>query len=188
MSGFTWVDGVVFAVLLLSGVLGNLRGMLRELLTIVVWIAAIIISYIFAPSLQPMVPSLPFIGPYLEGSCELSMLMASIVIFTISLAVLSLFTPLLSSLFKNTFMDGIDRALGLLFGLFRGLAIVIAALFIYSVVLPSQGVAAVDESASYGFLGSVIDNISERNPETLLNWVTNRYEGVIGVCKEGQSA
>ncbi len=189
MDTVTWVDGVVLGICLLSAFLGMARGMVREVMTILAWIAALFVAFLFAPMLQPMVTEIPYIGTYLEGSCELSMILSYIVVFAISLAIISLFSPLLSTFIRGTSFDKIDRALGFIFGFARGLAIVIAGLYVYSIALPSQGFAEVDNSKSNELFGSVVANISQNDTAQMLGWVTYRYDNIIGACQDtGTSA
>lgn len=187
MDTVTWVDGVVLGICLVSAFLGMARGMVREIMTILAWIAALFVAFFFAPALQPLVTELPYVGTYLEGSCELSMILSYIVVFTISLAVISLFSPLLSTFIRGTSLDKIDRALGFIFGFARGLAIVIAGLYVYTIALPSQGFPEVDNSKSNALLGSVVSNVSENDTAAMLGWVTYRYENIIGACEGGGS-
>ena len=76
MDGFTIVDGVVAGVIVVSAILAYSRGLVRELMAIVGWVAAAILAYIFAPQAEPLVKELPYVGEFLRGSCELSVIAA----------------------------------------------------------------------------------------------------------------
>ena len=52
MDGFTLVDGVVAAVILLSAILAYSRGFVREALAIAGWIGAAVLAFMFAAAAQ----------------------------------------------------------------------------------------------------------------------------------------
>ncbi len=49
MEGFTIVDGVVALVIILSALLAYGRGLVREAMAILGWVAAAILAFLFAP-------------------------------------------------------------------------------------------------------------------------------------------
>ena len=51
MDGFTIFDGVVGGVIVISAILAYARGLVREIMSIVGWIAAAILAFLFAPLL-----------------------------------------------------------------------------------------------------------------------------------------
>ncbi|MEL7100734.1 MAG: CvpA family protein, partial [Pseudomonadota bacterium] len=61
MEGFTIIDGVVAAVIILSALLAYGRGFVREAMAIAGWIAAAIIAFLFAPQVEPLVREIPVI-------------------------------------------------------------------------------------------------------------------------------
>ena len=76
MEGFTAIDAVVAVVIVLSALLAYSRGLVREVMAILGWIAAAILAFVFAPQVQPLVKELPVIGDFLSDSCELSIIAA----------------------------------------------------------------------------------------------------------------
>ncbi len=182
MDGFTIIDGVVAAVVILSALLAFSRGFVRESMAIAGWVAAAIMATLFAPLMVPLVKEIPFIGDFLADSCELSMIASFAVIFAVALVVVSLFTPLLSSLMRNAYLVRIDQGMGFLFGVARGLLLVAVAFFVYNVALTSQSLEALDNSRSALIFGDLTVKIEERNPEQALGWITNQYEQLVGHC------
>ena len=120
MEGFTLIDAIVAGVILLSAILAYSRGLVREGMSIVSWIGATVIAFIFAASGQPLVKKLPVVGKFLTDSCELSIVTAFALIFVLALIIASLFSPFLSSAIHRTVLGGIDHGLGFLFGAVRG--------------------------------------------------------------------
>ncbi len=65
MEGFTIIDGVVALVIVLSALLAYGRGLVREFMAIVGWIAAAILAFLFAPQVEPLVSEIPVVGEFL---------------------------------------------------------------------------------------------------------------------------
>ena len=153
MEGFTIIDGVVALVIVLSALLAYGRGLVREFMAIVGWIAAAILAFLFAPQVEPLVSEIPVVGEFLADSCELSIIGAFAIVFAIALIVVSLFTPLFSSLVQRSVLGGLDQGLGFLFGVARGILLVAIAFFVYDTVITGQTFTMVDESRSAQVFG-----------------------------------
>ncbi|MDC0868059.1 CvpA family protein [Paracoccaceae bacterium] len=183
MDTFNIVDGGILAIILLSAVLAYSRGLLRELMAIAGWVAAAVLGFIFAPQLLPLVKEIPAIGPILADSCELSIIVSFVTIFAVFLVVLSLFTPLLSSAIDKTAIGRLDRGLGLLFGLLRGVALIAITFFAYRTVFNTESYAIIEASLSAQLFSDLATAITERNPERALGWITLQYEQLVLVCE-----
>ena len=183
MEGFTIVDGVVGVVILLSALLAYSRGLVRETMAILGWVAAAIVAFLFADQLQPLVKEIPVIGEFLADSCELAVIASFAAIFTLALVVVSLFTPLFSSLIQRSALGGLDQALGFLFGVARGILLVAIAFFVYEVVITSQDIPMINDSRSAAVFAQFTDQIEEQNPEQALGWITAQYEQLVSVCE-----
>lgn len=182
MEGFTVIDGVVALVIILSALLAYGRGFVREMMAIVGWIVAAILAFLFAPRVEPLVRELPVVGEFLADSCELSVIGAFALVFAAALIVVSLFTPLFSSLVQRSALGGVDQGLGFLFGVARGILLVAIAFFVYEVVIPDQEITVVDDSRSAVVFERFTSQIEEQNPEAALGWITTRYEELVGTC------
>lgn len=183
MEAFTVIDAIVAAVIVLSALLAFSRGFVREAMAIAGWIAAAIVAFVFAPQAEPLVREIPVLGDFLGDSCEISMIAAFAGVFAISLVVVSLFTPLFSSLVQRSALGGIDQGLGFLFGALRGIVLVAVAFFVYQAVMPSQEIAAIDDSRSAAAFTALSDRIAERDPEQALGWLTSQYEQLMSACE-----
>ncbi len=182
MEGFTIVDGIVAVVIILSAILAYSRGFVREAMAIAGWVAAAIVAFIFAPQVAPMVKEVPVINQLVGNSCELSMIAAFAGVFALTLIVVSIFTPLFSSLVQRSALGGVDQGLGFLFGVLRGMILVAIAFFIYDRVITSAPVPMVDDSRSKAIFATMIDKIEERKPEQAMGWITAQYEQLVGQC------
>ena len=182
MDGFTIIDGVVELVIVLSALLAYGRGLVRELMAIVGWIAAAVLAYLFAPKVEPLVRELPVVGEFLADSCELSIIGAFALVFAVALIVVSLFTPLFSSLVQRSVLGGLDQGLGFVFGVGRGIVLVAIAFFVYKTVIPDQQFTMVDDSRSATVFSKFTGQIEDQNPEDALGWITTHYEELVGSC------
>ncbi|MEC8581780.1 MAG: CvpA family protein [Pseudomonadota bacterium] len=183
MEGFTAVDAVVAVVIVLSALLAYSRGLVRESLAILGWIAAAFLAFLFAPQVQPIVKELPVVGEFLSDSCELSIIAAFATVFAAALIVVSLFTPVFSSLVQRSVLGGLDQGLGFLFGVARGILLVAIAFFVYETVITSQDIAMIEDSRSAAVFSQFTDKIEEQNPDQALGWITTQYEQLVGVCE-----
>lgn len=182
MEGFTIIDGVVALVIVLSALLAYGRGFVRELMAIVGWIAAAVLAFLFAPRVEPLVREIPFVGEFLADSCELSIIGAFAIVLAITLIVVSLFTPLFSSLVQRSVLGGLDQGLGFLFGVARGILLVAIAFFVYSTVITGSEITMVDDSRSAKVFGQFTGQIENKDPEQAMGWIQGRYEELVGNC------
>ena len=148
MQGFTVIDGVVAVVVIVSALLAYSRGLSRELLAIVGWLVAGVAAFVFAPTVEPLIGQAPYIGDFLGGSCELSIIVAFAAVFALALLIMSVFTPLFSGVVQRSALGGLDRALGFLFGVARGILLVAVALIVYERAALGDGITVVDRSRS----------------------------------------
>ncbi len=182
MEAFTLVDGIVAAVILVSAILAYSRGFVREGMSILGWIAAAILAYMFAPKAVPLIKEVPVLKDFIADSCELSMIAAFAGVFALALVVVSIFTPLFSSAVQRSALGGIDQALGFIFGVARGLLLVAIALVVYDRVVTTDSFAMVDDSRTAKIFARTQDKINEQIPEDAPGWIVQRYEALVGSC------
>lgn len=114
------IDIGVVLVLVISGVLAYARGLVHEVLSVGGWIGAVFATIFFYPVIQPLARQ--FIP--VDLAADLS---AGVVIFIVTLVILSLATRALSSRVKESALNVLDRSLGFLFGLARGALLICVA-------------------------------------------------------------
>ena len=182
MDGFTLIDGIVAAVIVLSAILAYSRGLVREAMAIAGWIGAAVLAYVFAPQAEPLIKELPVVGAFLAESCELSIIAAFAAVFALGLVVMSLFTPLFSSAVQRSVLGGLDQALGFLFGVVRGVLLVAVAFIVYDRAVASDTVPMVDNSRSAKVFASFQDSLNKTVPEDAPSWIVARYEELTGTC------
>jgi membrane protein required for colicin V production len=182
LEGFTVVDSGVAILIVVSALLAYSRGIVREVMAISGWVAAAVLAFVFANAAQPLVRQIPYLGDMLGDSCELLILASFAIVFAISLLIVSLFTPLFSSLVQKSILGGFDQMLGFLFGVGRGIVLVAVAFFIYFTVMPSQNITSLETSRSAEIFERYVDDVQNQNPEAALVWVRTQYDQLVAGC------
>ncbi len=108
----TWFDYAVFAIVGLSVLLAVYRGVVREIAALAGWVAAFVLSGMFAQDLAQWLS--------VALSPMLKTVIAYLVIFVGVLLLAGLCGALLAKLFRVAGLGLADRAVGALFGLVRG--------------------------------------------------------------------
>lgn len=188
MDGFTIIDAVVIFIVVVSALLAYSRGFVREAMSILGWIAAAILAFLFAAQAEPLIRELPYVGEFLTGSCELSIIAAFAAVFALALVVVSLFTPMFSGVVRRSALGGLDQGIGFLFGALRGIILVAIAFIVYDRVAVEQTLPMVDQSRSASIFAQTQQTIEEQIPTNVPGWITNRYEELVGSCIPGTSS
>jgi membrane protein required for colicin V production len=182
MQSFTLVDGVVLAVIVLSAILAYARGLVRESLSIVGWIVAAFAGFAFAPTVEPLIREIPVLRDVLGTSCELGILAGFAVVFVIALVIISLITPFIAGAVQNSALGPVDQGLGFLFGVVRGVLLVVIALVVYNRVFGGTGVPQVDDSHSVAVFAGLQERIAAMLPEDAPQWIAARYGALMSSC------
>ena len=125
------VDIAILAVLLLSALAAFSRGFVREVLAVASWIAAIFaVVYL-------LVPLRPFLRQYIAYNLAADIITGA-VIFVVALAICATLSSYLSRNIRSGALGAIDRSLGLLFGLARGVVLVCLAYMLMAWVMPVE--------------------------------------------------
>ena len=127
----TLLDVILLIVMLVSGLLAMIRGFMREILSIGAWgIAALVTLYSYSRVL-------PIAKQYI--SSDMVAAGASVAgVFLITLLIVSVITVRISDLVLDSRVGALDRTLGFLFGLGRGLIIVVVAFLFFAWLVPDR--------------------------------------------------
>jgi len=127
----TILDLALLAVMLVSGLLAMVRGFMREILSIGAWgIAALVTLYSYSKVL-----------PIAQGYISSNMVATAVTvgaIFLITLLIVSIITVRISDMILDSRVGALDRTLGFLFGLGRGLIIVVVAFLFFAWLVPER--------------------------------------------------
>jgi membrane protein required for colicin V production len=115
-----FIDIAVLVVIGFSALIAVSRGFIKELLSILGWIGAVVATILLFPYARPVVRT--YIAEPL-----LADIAAGVGIFVITIVLCGILNQMISSRIRGGSMGAVDRTLGLVFGLARGAAIVCAA-------------------------------------------------------------
>jgi len=143
-----WLDGIILGILALSVLIGLMRGLVAEVLSLVTWIAAFWVAAVFGPDVAAL----------FEHSISLPMARIGLgyAICFFGILLLGMLVRFAARrLIWSTGLTGMDRLLGVLFGFVRGALVVTILVFLVgltavtrepwwqqSVLLPQFQVAA----------------------------------------------
>ena len=127
----TLLDIILIGVMLVSALLAMIRGFMREILSIAAWvIAAVVTLYAYSKLL-------PFAKSYFNND----IVAAAVVVggtFLGTLLIVSIVTVRFSDMVLDSRVGALDRTMGFLFGLARGLIIVVVAFLFFAWLVPDR--------------------------------------------------
>jgi membrane protein required for colicin V production len=128
----TLFDYLVLFVLIASVVISTLRGLVKEILSLLGWVVAFVLANAYGAELAPMLPSM------IPGETA-RLIVAFIVLFLGVRILMGLLSLAIGALITATGLSLADRGLGGLFGLARGIVIVLAAVILCGMTsIPQQ--------------------------------------------------
>jgi membrane protein required for colicin V production len=128
----TIFDYLVLFVLISSVVISTLRGLVKEILSLLGWVVAFVVANVYGAQLAPLLPEL------IPGATA-RLIVAFIALFLGVRILMGLLTLAVGALVEATGLSLADRGLGGLFGLARGIVIVLAAVILCGMTsIPQQ--------------------------------------------------
>ena len=115
MSG---ADGIIVAVVGLSTAIGLVRGLAREVMSVIVWVTAVVAALLLG---EP-------VARVLEIGAGFGTAAGFAIVFVAVLIAGAIVQRMLAKLVRSTGIGGTDRMLGSLFGALRGGLVVLVAL------------------------------------------------------------
>ncbi len=127
----TWVDLAALGVVAVSALLAFGRGFVREALGIGAWVGAAVLAIHYfdlaRPRVREWIPDISIADP-----------IAFALVFLVGLIVFSLIAGTLARLVRASLLGGLDRTLGLVFGIVRGAALLVFAYIVAGMLLPPE--------------------------------------------------
>ena len=124
-----WADWAIIGIFSLSCLIGLIRGFVREALSLVIWVAAVLVAKVFGGQLEILLTD------QIE-SPSVRMMTAYAVLFIATLLLGSILSYLIGALVRATGLSGTDRLLGMVFGAARAFIIVMALLILLPGFIP----------------------------------------------------
>jgi membrane protein required for colicin V production len=156
----SWLDIILVAIMLVSGLLAMVRGFTREVLSIFSWAVAAVAALYLTPKYWQLVQ------PYFPSETAAQVVFGAGV-FVIVLIVVSLVTLRISDRVLDSRVGAFDRTLGFIFGLARGFLLVAIVFVIFSALVKVQP-EWVTNARSYPLLEetqTAIESLIPQNPE-----------------------
>lgn len=125
-------DYLLLFILLSSIIISTMRGLIKEILSLISWIVSLVVANAYGESLAVLLPAL------IPGQM-LRLIISFLALFIGVRLLMSLLMLALDALIKASGLSLADRGLGGLFGLARGCVIVMAAVLICGMTaIPQQ--------------------------------------------------
>ena len=125
-----WVDLALLAVLLISGLIGLSRGFVREVLGLIAWVAASYLAFRMRGQFSAPIGSV--VGK------EFAEPASFVAVFVVALIVFSIVAGVVGKMARGSVLGGVDRTLGFLFGIARGVVLLFAAYAVGGMLVPSD--------------------------------------------------
>jgi membrane protein required for colicin V production len=128
----TIFDYLVLFILIASIVISTLRGLVREIMSLVSWIVAFVVANMYGGDLAPLLPNM------VPGQA-LRLIVAFLILFIGVRLLMGLLMMAVDAAIKASGLSLADRGLGGLFGLARGIVIVLAGVMLAGMTdMPKQ--------------------------------------------------
>ncbi len=142
MSSLNWIDNIILIVFFFSVVAGLMRGLIREVISLLSWVAAFIIAVIFSSKLAATFTSSPDVQSAISNATTsigvnaaqpvsmFSVGVSFIILFVGTLVIGSIINSFMSRAVERQGISFANRLLGSVFGLMRGFIIVMVGIFL----------------------------------------------------------
>ena len=120
-----WIDWLLVLAILLSSVTSFMRGFLREAVALMAWILGAYVAFKYSSHTEIL------LEPYIE-TLEFRYAIVFMTILIIFLIIGALLGLLLSRVVTSIGLSGLDKSLGLIFGVARGLLLVVVFIMVAS--------------------------------------------------------
>lgn len=167
----TFLDLILLVVMLVSAMLAMIRGFMREILSIAAWVIGAVTALYFYARLAP------YVKGYLNVSDTVANVIAAAAVFLVALLVVSIITVRISDMILDSRVGALDRTLGFLFGLARGLFIVVVAFVFFDWLVPAKSQPTwVQNAKSRVVLQSAGDWLKSLLPDDPENTILKRFK------------
>lgn len=154
-----WIDYIIIGVLALSAITGLVRGFLKEVVALSVWIIAGWLAFVYAK------PVAAWLGAYIHDKSA-QVVLAYVVIIVGTILIGGIVNTLLSFMMRHSGLSGTDRLLGVGFGLLRGIFVIALVMVVVRLsALPEQEYRK--QSYLYAYFTPAVDWLYRYVPDLL---------------------
>jgi membrane protein required for colicin V production len=176
------LDLAILGVIALSAVFAFARGFVREALSLVAWAGAAAVAFYGFHDVSAMIGhfvSMPLLPQLIAGAG----------LFLISLIVLTIVTWRIARFVHSTALSPIDRTLGLIFGVARGILLLSIAYLALNIILPREDwPAPIQASKSLPFFAGAAEMLRPMLPEVVRAKVGGAAEEARRTLNQAQEA
>jgi membrane protein required for colicin V production len=168
----SWLDLLLLVIMLVSGVLAMIRGFMREALSLASWALAAIATVLLYERLLP-------IAEANLGSGTGAKVAVILGVFLLTLLIASFITARISDMVLDSRIGALDRTLGFVFGLARGLVIVVVAFYLFAWFVPENKLPeGVRDAKSRQALQSTGKWLQSLLPQDMDNYLSSLFQTV----------
>ncbi len=157
------IDLLVIATFVISIACALYRGLVKELLSISSWIVAALAALYGFTFLRPA------FSPFIENETIVD-LAAAATIALIVLIVLTLVNAQITKSLRKSALSGLDRTLGLFFGVFRAVLLICVVFLVAKIPFSAKQIdAAADKNFTMPYIEKSADMLEKIIPDSLLD-------------------
>jgi membrane protein required for colicin V production len=157
------LDWVFAGVLLASMLLGGWRGFVYEVMSLVAWLTAFVVARWMGPDVAQQLP--------MQGASAMLRQMAGfLIVFVGSLMLGSLLAVLIKKLLAKVGLRPVDRLLGAIFGLARGLLLLLLVTALLQ-LSPAKDSDVWQQSTAVGLASSLLRYLKSALPQELRTYL-----------------
>lgn len=176
----TALDGIIILVTFLSAVLAMARGLSREVLSLISWGLAAFFAYFCYK------PALSFTAKYIHNP-KIAFVLTIVILFIAALAALSVISMKFADIVIDSSIGALDRTLGFLFGIVRGVLILaIAILFLNGLVKPDEQPAWIAQAKSKPLFDNIGNAVWRAVPKSLIDKIDEKTSPAVAVSPPAQ--
>ncbi len=166
------LDIIILIVIAISALIALSRGLMKEVLSIVGWVLGVAAIIYLLPVLTP------FAKMYIENGW-LAGIVTSLFVLILFLVCWTLFTGKLVGKVRGSKLSGLDRMLGLFFGIARAFLLIILFYILVSWMIPEDKQSETLRGSKYfQIAGSFAKPIEELIPESTLELIREKTQQV----------
>jgi len=159
------IDILILSILLISTSISFFRGGVREFLSLIVWVVAVLVAMIYTHQVTVL------LAPHLSMPA-LRIAVSFIFLFMTTLMLGTVVNYLLGSFIKKNKLSTINRMIGALFGLARAVVVVSVVVLLASLMSKLPGHAWWKTSVMVDYFTHLLPWLREQLPPELVKYVT----------------
>ena len=162
MENICGIDIFIAVVLTVSALLSAFRGFISEMLGIGSWMLAGIVGFYAMPYFEPVI--LKYVSyPIVANLISLT------VVAILTLVVLTLVCSKITGKIRKSVLNRLDHFLGFIFGILRGVVILVLVYFLFMTLAPKNLEEMQKESKAFPYLERVTESVKAQLPESLFD-------------------